>query len=289
MMKIISRKPSWLKRRLPSGPEYEQTRRRLREGNLHTVCQEANCPNIFECFSQHTATFLILGDRCTRGCTFCAVQKGPKGPPDPDEPRRVAEAAAQMDLRYVVVTSVTRDDLSDGGARHYAQTIRALREVIAEVRIEVLIPDFQGDAAALELVLSAAPDVLNHNLETVPRLYSAVRPQADYLRSLELLDRSATIAPDIPTKSGLMLGLGESADEIEQALRDLRNARCRILTLGQYLQPSANHHPVERFVHPDEFNRWRKIGLDMGFDQVSSGPFVRSSYHAKDVFQSVDR
>lgn len=283
----ITPKPPWLKRRLPVGPEFERTRKRLRAGKLHTVCQEAHCPNIFECFSQHTATFLILGDRCTRDCTFCAVQKGPQGPPDADEPRRVAAAAMEMGLRYVVVTSVTRDDLEDGGAGHFAHTIRALRESIDQVCIEVLIPDFQGSEKALQTVLDAKPDVLNHNIETVPSLYPEVRPQADYPQSLELLQRASNYAPDIPTKSGLMLGLGEDRQELRQTLVDLHTSGCRILTLGQYLQPSTDHHPVRRFVPPEEFDQWRQIALEIGFAEVSSGPFVRSSYHAKDVFQKL--
>lgn len=283
----ITPKPPWLKRRLPVGPEFERTRKRLQAGKLHTVCQEAHCPNIFECFSQHTATFLILGDRCTRNCTFCAVRKGPEGPPDADEPQRVAAAAAEMGLRYVVVTSVTRDDLEDGGASQFAQTVGTLRQSIPQVRIEVLIPDFQGSEKALQTVLDAKPDVLNHNIETVPSLYPEVRPQADYPQSLTLLRRASNHAPDIPTKSGLMLGLGEDRRELRQTLTDLHAAGCRILTLGQYLQPSAGHHPVRRFLPPEEFDQWRQIALETGFAEVSSGPFVRSSYHAKDVFQNL--
>ena len=286
-MKITPKKPHWLKRRLPIGPEYEQTRRRIKDGKLHTVCQEANCPNIFECFSQHTATFLILGGRCTRHCTFCAVEKGPIDPPDPDEPRRVAQAAAKMELNYVVVTSVTRDDLKDGGAGQFAETIRELRKELKAVHIEVLIPDFRGDAAALQTVLDAGPDILNHNIETVPRLYPEVRPQADYRQSLTLLQRASGAAPHIPTKSGLMLGLGETEDEIRQVLSDLRNHKCRILTIGQYLQPSNDHHPVLRYVAPEEFDAWHACALEMGFGEVSAGPFVRSSYHAKQSFQNL--
>lgn len=285
----FQKKPSWLKRRLPSGPEFERTRRRIQQQNLHTVCQEAQCPNIFECFSQLTATFLILGDRCTRNCSFCAVHKGSGEPVDFDEPRRVAAAALEMGLRYVVLTSVTRDDLPDGGAEHYARTIQALHRAIDDVSIEVLIPDFQGNQDALLMVLNAGPSVLNHNLETVPRLYPNVRPQADYRRSLALLAQASASAPHIPTKSGLMLGLGETADEIEQTLLDLRASNCRILTLGQYLQPSAVHHPVQRFVTPDTFDRLRATALDMGFDQVASGPFVRSSYHAKEAFDKLKK
>jgi lipoic acid synthetase len=282
-------KPPWLRVRMPSGPQYEETRRLLRDGRLHTVCQEAHCPNIFECFGRHTATFLILGDHCTRDCRFCAVKQGPLEPPDPDEPRRVARAAAEMRLRYVVVTSVTRDDLPDGGAAQFAATIAALRRAIPEVRVEVLIPDFQGDPAALAVVLAATPDVLNHNVETVPRLYPTVRPQAQYRRSLRLLADAARQAPHIPTKSGLMLGLGESEEEIRQTLADLRAANCRLLTLGQYLQPSPRNLPVARYVPPEEFNQWRRIALDLGFEHVAAAPFVRSSYQAGEVFDGIEK
>jgi lipoic acid synthetase len=284
-MKRKSPKPPWLKIRFPSGPEYEQTRRLIRQGRLHTVCQEACCPNMFECFSRHTATFLILGDHCTRDCAFCAVKHGPLQPPDADEPRRVAEAASEMGLAYVVVTSVTRDDLPDGGAGQFAATIAALRRRIDGVRVEVLIPDFQGDPEALSIVLDARPDVLNHNLETVPRLYPAVRPQAVYERSLELLAAAARRAGRIPTKSGLMLGLGETDAEIRRSLDDLRGAGCRLLTLGQYLQPGPENHPVVRYVTPDEFGRWRRRALEMGFDEAVAGPFVRSSYLAEETFR----
>ena len=279
------RKPPWLKRRLPSGPDYEQTRRLIRRQGLHTVCQEAACPNMFECFSNHTATFLILGDLCTRNCSFCNVAHGRPGAPDLREPARVAEAAAEMGLAYVVITSVTRDDLPDGGASVFAETIRTLRSRISGVRIEVLIPDFQGDAAALKTVLDSGPDVLNHNIETVPRLYPEVRPQADYRRSLALLVRAHRLAEHIPTKSGIMLGLGEKDGEIRRTLMDLRETGCSILTLGQYLRPGPNHHPVARYVHPQEFETWRRAALDMGFKAAASEPFVRSSYHAHEAFR----
>jgi lipoyl synthase len=283
-MKQIPPKPPWLRVRFPSGPQYEQTRRLLRKGRLHTVCQEACCPNMFECFSQHTATFLILGGVCTRDCAFCAVRHGVPQAPDPDEPQRVAEAAAELKLAYVVVTSVTRDDLPDGGAGQFAATLRALRDRIAGVRVEVLVPDFKGDPRALETVLDARPDVLNHNVETVPRLYPAVRPQAVYERTVRLLENAAVIAPHIPTKSGLMLGLGETEDEIRSVLDDLRRAGCRIVTLGQYLQPAPDNHPVVRYVPPEEFARWRETALQMGFDEAAAGPFVRSSYQAGSSF-----
>lgn len=276
-------KPPWLRRRLPTGPAYEAVRSMIRKGNLHTVCQEAQCPNQFECFSHHTATFLILGDRCTRNCRFCAVAQGPEAPPDPAEPQRVADAAAAMGLSYVVVTSVTRDDLPDGGANLFAATIAAIRQTIDGVRVEVLIPDFQGDPDALKTVLAAEPDVLNHNLETVARLYSTVRPEADYAQSLELMRRVSDWAPAIPGKSGLMLGLGETEEELLKALEDLRRNGCRLLTLGQYLQPTHDHLPVKRFVPPEEFDRLKETALAMGFTRVAAGPFVRSSYHASDM------
>ncbi len=279
-------KPPWLRRKLPTDPNYGKTNALLHEGRLHTVCQEAKCPNQWECFSHKTATFLIMGSRCTRNCRFCAVAQGPEGLPDRDEPVRVAEAAKSMGLRYVVVTSVTRDDLPDGGAGCFAETIREIHTQIPATLVEVLIPDFQGDQAALEAVLDARPDVLNHNLETVPRLYQTVRPEAIYERSLELLRRAKAYAPDIPTKSGLMLGLGETPEEITHTLHDLFAAGCRILTLGQYLQPSKNHLPVHRYVPPEEFDQWRDQALRIGFGEVSSGPFVRSSYRAREVYET---
>mgnify|MGYP005848825507 FL=1 len=280
-------KPPWLRRKIPSGATYQEVRRLLKDTQLHTVCQEACCPNLGECFSRGTATFLILGDRCTRHCRFCAVAHGPAKPLDPGEPSRVAEAVHAMKLRYVVVTSVTRDDLRDGGATVFAQTIRKIREKSPETKVEVLIPDFHGDLQALKTVLAGRPDVLNHNVETVPRLYDSVRPGADYRRSIDLLRKARQIDPSVPTKSGLMLGLGERPDEVVQVLKDLLGAGCRILTLGQYLQPSARHLPVERFVPPEEFEQWRQSALAMGFQEVASGPFVRSSYHAHEAYQSL--
>ncbi len=281
------RKPPWLKRRIPSGATYQEIRGLIQERHLHTVCQEACCPNLGECFSQGTATFLILGDRCTRNCRFCAVAHGPVEPPDPGEPPRVAEAVDHMKLRYAVVTSVTRDDLPDGGASVFAETIRRIREKRPETKVEVLIPDFRGDLQSLKIVMEARPDVLNHNVETVPRLYASVRPQAVYQRSIDLLRNAHRLDPSIPTKSGLMLGLGEQPEEVVQVLRDLLDAGCRILTLGQYLQPSSEHLLVERFVMPEEFEEWRKKALQMGFREVASGPFVRSSYHAQEAYQAV--
>ncbi len=278
------RKPHWLKTRIPCGRVYRDVLRTLERGGLHTVCQEAMCPNLGECFSSGTATFLILGDRCTRDCRFCAVAHGPIGGPDPDEPRRVAEAVSGMGLRYAVITSVTRDDLPDGGAAHFAETIRAVRSAVPGVNIEVLVPDFKGWELALEAVLEAGPDVLNHNLETVPGLYPRVRPGADYHRSLGLLRRAAELGARVITKSGLMLGLGEEREELEQVFSDLAGAGCRILTLGQYLQPSKRHLPVERYVPPEEFEELRGLALEQGLTQAACGPLVRSSYRARELY-----
>jgi lipoic acid synthetase len=285
--KVLVRKPKWLRRSLPTGPDYEKVKGMISSDRLHTVCQEAKCPNMWECFSHKTATFLIMGSRCTRNCRFCSVLQGPLEPPDPEEPARVAEVAHQMGLKYVVVTSVTRDDVPDGGASIFAGTINAIRSRMADAGVEVLIPDFQGSRDALRTVLSANPDVLNHNIETVPRLYPRVRPQAIYQRSLDILKWAHEFDPELPTKSGLMLGLGEEQQEVEQTLEDLRAVDCRILTLGQYLQPSKNHLPVERFIPPEEFEEWRKKAVKFGFTEVASGPFVRSSYHAKELYQEV--
>lgn len=279
------RKPPWLKRRIPSGATYHKVHRILQKSKLHTVCQEALCPNIGECFSSGTATFLILGDRCTRNCRFCAVAHGPIEPPDPEEPSRVAEAVQELGLRYVVVTSVTRDDLSDGGAEHFSKTIKEIRHRVPSALIEVLVPDFGGCDSALETVVRAGPDVLNHNVETVPRLYPNVRPGANYKRSLGVLRRSQDFASDIPTKSGIMLGLGEFPEELHRVFGDLVEIGCAILTLGQYLQPSKNHLAVERFGPPEEFDELREVALEMGFISVASGPLVRSSYHAEELYQ----
>lgn len=287
-MKITTKKrqpkPAWLRKRLPTGPAYENVRAMIKQGALHTVCQEAKCPNQWECFSHKTATFLILGDRCTRTCGFCAVAHGPDGSLDQEEPLRVAEAAAALELKYVVVTSVTRDDLPDGGATVFADTITQLRRRIQDVKVEVLVPDFGGSQSALEKVLAARPDVLNHNLETVSRLYPVVRPEAVYARSLKLLKTAARLAPSIPTKSGLMLGLGETDDEIARALSDLLTVGCKMLTLGQYLQPTEAHLPVQKYIEPEQFDRWKQKALDAGFEQVASGPFVRSSYQAHTLY-----
>ncbi len=279
-------KPSWLKRRLPSGPNYHEVRALIKENKLHTVCQAAACPNQFECFSQHTATFMILGARCTRNCRFCNIEEGPNEPLDPNEPERVAAAAAVMKLRYVVVTSVTRDDLPDGGAGVFAATIQAINRKLPQAKVEVLIPDFKGDEQALATVLAAGPSVLNHNMETVSQLYSKVRPQADYHQSLKLLRRSRQLAPRIPTKSGIMLGLGESESQVEEIIAHIFATGCRLLTIGQYLQPTRNHLPVTSYVTPEEFKQWRTFAINLGFENVASGPFVRSSYHAHKLYES---
>ncbi len=274
-------RPPWLKVRLPGGENYTDLKRLVRRLDLNTVCESARCPNLAECWQHRTATFMILGNTCTRACGFCAV---PSGKPDPamdwDEPRRVAEAAEHMGLKYAVVTSVNRDDQPDGGAAIFAATIRTIRERLPECKIEVLIPDFRGDWAALATVLAARPDVLNHNTETVPRLYRQVRRGALYERSLELLRRAKQLNPRSPTKSGIMVGLGESYDEIIETLRDLRAQQVDILTVGQYLQPTAQHLPIARFYHPDEFTTIKREALRLGFKHAECGPLVRSSYHA---------
>ena len=273
-------KPDWLRIRLATDGGYAELKAMMRAKSLHTVCEEARCPNIYECWANRTATFMILGDICTRACRFCAVKTGQPTELDLAEPERVAEAAEQMMLRHCVVTSVARDDLADGGASIFAMTIRAIRKRLPLCSVEVLIPDFQGNRDALRTVMDAGPDILNHNIETVRRLSDKVRAKAKYDRSLELLRRAKEMRPDIPTKSGLMLGVGEEWHEILEAMDDLRAAGCDILTIGQYLQPTPNHLPVERYVHPDEFRALKEEGLKRGFRHVESGPLVRSSYHA---------
>ena len=278
------KKPPWLKKRIPSVQEISKVKSILEGTALHTVCEEARCPNLGECFSQGTATILILGRICTRDCGFCAVEHGIPSRPDPEEPGKVAEAVKEMGLRYVVITSVTRDDLSDGGASHYAQMIRAIRALDRTVKIEVLIPDLQGNEDALERILQEGPDVLNHNVETVPRLYPRVRAHANYERSLRLLRRSKDDSPHLLTKSGVMLGLGEDRGEVIEVMKDLREVRCDLLTMGQYLQPRSDRLPVVRYVTPEEFEELKRIGEEMGFQSVASGPFVRSSFHASEMF-----
>lgn len=278
-------KPAWLRRKLPTGPEYERIRHLIRDHHLATVCQEAMCPNQFECFARGAATFMLLGDRCTRNCRFCAVAHGPLGPPDPEEPGRVAEAVRTLGLRYSVLTSVTRDDLADGGAGHFAAAVRAIRAETKQTLIEVLIPDFQGDPQALATVLAAGPEVLNHNMETVHRLYPAVRPQAEYRRSLELLRLVKDIVPTMITKTGIMVGLGETRTELLELFADLHRVDCDILTIGQYLQPTREHLEVARFVPPEEFVVLREDALALGFRAVAAGPFVRSSYQAGELYR----
>lgn len=272
------RKPEWLKARIPGGEQYAALRRLIDDCGLHTVCEEAHCPNMGECWNSGTATFMILGDTCTRSCGFCAIKTGRAFTVDQEEPKRVGEAVRLMKLRHAVVTSVNRDELYDGGASIFAATIREIRAQIPSCRIEVLIPDFQGSEEALNIVLDAQPDILNHNTETVPRLYKTVRPQAKYRRSLDLLKRAKLLG--FTTKSGVMMGLGETNIEILETMRDLHASGCDILTIGQYMQPSSAHLPVLRYVHPDEFAMFSEHGLAMGFRHVESGPLVRSSYHA---------
>lgn len=278
------RLPDWLKVEAGRGESFREVQGLLRKSGLNTVCRSALCPNVGRCFERGTATFLILGDRCTRNCRFCAVAPGRPEPPDPQEPGRVAEAVRRLGLRHAVITSVTRDDLADGGAAHFAATVRALRETVPACRVELLIPDFQGQAAALLVVLESAPDVLNHNLETVPRLYPLVRPAADYGRSLELLRRAAAwyAGRGVPglVKSGVMVGLGETVEELAGVMRDLAAAGCAIMTIGQYLQPSRGHLPVSEFYPPERFDDLRRLGRSLGLRHVEAGPLVRSSFMA---------
>jgi lipoic acid synthetase len=275
------RKPLWIRARSPANPAVGRLKGVLRENRLHTVCEEASCPNLGECFAGGTATFMIMGDICTRRCPFCDVAHGRPQPLDADEPENLGRTIHQMGLRYVVVTSVDRDDLRDGGAAHFTACIEAIRRHSPEIRVEVLVPDFRGRMdRALQILNQSPPDVFNHNLETVPRLYKKVRPGSDYEWSLDLLRRFKALHPEVPTKSGLMLGVGERIEEVEQVMRDLRAHDCDMLTLGQYLQPSVHHLAVERYVHPDEFDRLGELGQALGFKHVASGPMVRSSYHA---------
>ena len=277
----MPQKPPWLRVKIPVSPRVAELRRKLRSHRLASVCEEASCPNIGECFSHGTATFMIMGDICTRRCPFCDVAHGKPRPLDKNEPRELARVIRDLELRYVVITSVDRDDLKDSGAAHFAACIRASRERNPDTRIEILTPDFRGRMEiALETLNQAPPDVFNHNLESVPRLYRKVRPGADYAWSLRLLKKFNELQPEVPTKSGLMLGLGESIEEVRQVMRDLRGHGVAMLTLGQYLQPSRHHLPVARFVHPDEFDALGEYGRSIGFRHVASGPLVRSSYHA---------
>ncbi len=280
-------KPDWIRVRAPGPGAFGETARLVRGNGLHTVCEEASCPNIGECWAQKHATFLIMGDTCTRACSFCNVKTGLPGALDADEPVKVAEATARLGLRHVVVTSVDRDDLADGGAEHFAQTIRAIRKLNPETTIEVLTPDFLRKEGALEIVVEAAPDVFNHNLETVPSLYLPVRPGARYFHSLRILQRVKELSPRMFTKSGIMVGLGEERNEVLQVMDDLRSAEVDFITIGQYLQPSRKHHPVARYVTPDEFENFAAIARAKGFLMVSSSPLTRSSHHAGDDFEKL--
>jgi len=275
------RKPDWIRAKAHSNPEVVRLKALLRENDLHTVCEEASCPNLGECFTHGTATFLIMGNICTRRCPFCDVAHGRPDPLDENEPNHLAKTVATMQLKHVVVTSVDRDDLRDGGSKHFTSCIAEIRKQSPDTRIEVLVPDFRGRMdVALEEITQSPPDIFNHNLESIPRLYKAVRPGSDYQWSLTLIKRFQEMHPTIPTKSGLMLGLGETIDEVKQVMQDLRDHGCRMLTLGQYLQPSRHHLAVERFVTPEEFDELGRIAKEMGFEHVASGPMVRSSYHA---------
>ena len=279
-MVVERRLPDWFRVRAPGGPNYLDLRARFRSAALHTVCEEAHCPNIGDCWERRTATFMVLGDTCTWRCHYCAVKTGRPGAVDVEEPRRLAATVQQMGLRYCVITSVTREDLPDGGASIFAECIRQIRGRLPDCRVEVLIPDFKGDDDALATVLDAAPDVLNHNIETVRRVFRTVRPKGDYDRSLRLLRRAGELAGRIPTKSGMMVGLGETDEEIAETMGELLENGCRLLTVGQYLRPSPVHFSLQRYYRPEEFDAIRDLGLRMGFRHVASGPLVRSSYHA---------
>ncbi len=280
-----TRKPKWLKVKLSTTPHLGRVERAISAGGLHTVCQEALCPNRLECYNRATATFLLMGDVCSRRCTFCNVAKGKPAPLNPSEPENVARAAAELSLDFVVLTSVTRDDLPDGGAAHIAATISAVKAANPKTGVEVLAPDFKGQESALATVLEAGPEVFNHNVETVPRLYPALRPEAEFGRSVRLLARAKELKPGLVTKTGLMLGLGESDDELRRALAELVAAGVDLLTLGQYLAPSKSHHPVAEYVSPERFEAWRNEALEMGFADCAAGPLVRSSYRAKELYQ----
>ncbi len=281
------RKPEWIKVRLPAGSNYVRLKKLMRDKGLHTVCEEAMCPNIGECWGRGTATFLLMGDTCTRSCGFCHIKTGRPALLDEDEPRRVAESALAMNLNHCVLTSVNRDELPDGGAHIFANTIREIRQRLPACSIEVLIPDFKGNRDALKQVMDARPSILNHNTETVPRLYRTVRPQANYQQTLRVLSGAKELDPGGLTKSGIMVGLGETKDEIVVVMRDLHEHQVDILTIGQYLRPSPLHLPVQRYVHPDEFREFHEIGMEMGYRWVESGPLVRSSYHAEGQAQAL--
>ncbi len=279
-----ARRPEWLKLSPLDSAALNKMRRLMRDSRLHTVCESARCPNRTECFAAGTATFMILGDICTRHCTFCAVKHGKPQAPDSQEPEHIVAAVSKLGLRYVVITSVTRDDLPDGGAAYFSQTIKAIHECDSDIRVEVLIPDFKGSLSALHTVTDACPSVLNHNIETVPRLYSEVRPEADYQRSIQLLKQAKLANSKLLTKSGLMLGLGETRQEVIAVMDDLRRVGCDVITIGQYLQPSLKHHRLVRYIPPEEFEEYQNIGREMGFASVISGPLVRSSFHAAETY-----
>jgi len=284
---LPKRKPEWLRVRLPAGSEYDRVKKLMRSHSLNTVCEEAMCPNIGECWSRGSATFLLMGDTCTRSCGFCHIKTGRPGKLDEDEPRRVAESVAVLGLSHCVLTSVNRDELPNGGAHIFANTIREIRKHLPNCTVEVLIPDFKGDRAALKEVMNAKPEILNHNTETVPRLYRTVRPQANYQQTLRVLSGAKELDAEAVTKSGIMVGLGETKDEIIQVIRDLRAHEVDILTIGQYLRPTQFHLPIQRYVHPDEFKEFKVIALDIGFKWVESAPLVRSSYHAEAQAQAL--
>jgi lipoic acid synthetase len=284
---LTKRKPEWLKVRLPAGNGYNRLKKLMREQGLHTVCEEAMCPNIGECWNRGTATFLLMGDTCTRSCGFCHIKTGRPQALDEDEPRRVAESVWAMNLSHCVLTSVNRDELPNGGAHIFANTIREIRQRLPHCTIEVLIPDFKGNRAALKEVMDARPEILNHNTETVPRLYRTVRPQANYRQTLNVLSNAKILDPGTISKSGIMVGLGETKEEVLAVMRDLREHQLDILTIGQYLRPSPLHLPVYRYVHPGEFQEFHDIGLELGFRWVESGPLVRSSYHAEGQAQAL--
>ena len=284
---MIARKPEWLRIKHRQTEQSRQVRAILKNLSLHTVCQEAKCPNIFECFGQKTATFMILGKHCTRHCRFCNIQKGKPDPVDQQEPEHIVQAVRELGLKYVVITSVTRDDLPDGGAEQFYQVIMALRKSLPDLKVEVLIPDFAGNQSALARVLEARPQVINHNVETVPRLYSDVRPEADFERSLSVLKQAKTLNPSMITKSGMMLGLGEREIEVHQAFQALIDHDCSLLTLGQYLAPSRDHYPIAEYIHPVQFHIYQKKAIQMGFLGVASAPLVRSSHHARELYEAV--
>lgn len=279
------RKPRWLIRKLPSEGERKKVLATIGAEGLHTVCAEAHCPNQVECFSKGTATFLLLGPYCTRSCSFCAVRKSAPVPPNSEEPFHIAHAVRKLKIGFCVITMVTRDDLADGGAQHIVSTVEILRKECPGIKVELLISDLKGDWESLEKILSCMPEVINHNIETVPRLYSRVRPEADYGRSLELISRAANHAPKLVVKSGLMVGLGEKREEVFGVMKDLRSAGCHLVTIGQYLAPSKNHYPVDRYVRPEEFVEYETYGITLGFSAVASSPFVRSSYRAEKLYE----